>query len=232
MEKFKVLFLSHLLSTNTPTWGNRDRFSDKINTQLSTLGSQSETSHWYFSNNHIGTHIDSPRHFIAAGKSITDFDATFWLFRKISCIEIHCTEASLIGIRDISLFNINHDVELLLIKTGYEQFRGSEKYWKENPGIDPKVGSFLRRKYQSLRAIGLDSISIVSYQHRYLGRESHLSLLYGDNPVLPIEDMSLKEVNVNTPFEEVVVAPIRVIRSNGSPVTVIAKVKQQPKSIL
>ena len=223
MGKYKNIFLSHVITTDTPTYGNRDIFIDELNTSFK-LGDKAETSKWSFSNNHFGTHIDAPRHFIIEGKTVTDFDANFWLFSKINCVEITCSTAALIVTKDINSFNIDPEVELLLIKTEYEQYRGSTKYWNENPGISPELGFYLKKKYPNLRAIGFDFISVTSFQYLNTGREAHLALLDGFRPILPIEDMSLSLITSATDIKEVIVSPLRVFQSNGTPVTVIARI--------
>ena len=223
MEKYKYLFLSHSIGQNTPSYGDRDKFVDKLNTTFNT-GAKAETSNWYFSNNHLGTHLDTPRHFVSNGKTITDFLGAFWVFMKIACIEMSCSAAVLIGNKDISSFEIDKDTELLLIKTGYEQYRTTEKYWKDNPGLTPELGLFLKKTFPKLRAIGIDFISVTSFKHRDLGRGAHLALLEGERPILPIEDMSLASLNPLTDITEVYVLPLRVEESNGAPVTVLAKI--------
>jgi kynurenine formamidase len=225
MGKYKNIFLSHVIATDTPSYGNRDSFKDELNTSFK-LGDKAETSNWSFSNNHFGTHIDAPRHFMIEGKTVTDFDANFWVFSKISCVEVPCSTAALIGLKEITSFNIDPEVELLLFKTGYEQYRDLDKYWNENPGIAPELGVYLKEKFKNLRAIGFDFISVTSFQHRDVGREAHLALLDGLRPILPIEDMSLALVTSSSDIMEVVVSPLRVFQSNGSPVTVIASISE------
>jgi len=223
MGRSKFLYLSHSIDKNTPSYGNRDKFIDDLNTSFKN-GAKAETSNWYFSNNHFGTHIDAPRHFVPDGKTITDFRAAFWVFKNIACIEINCSDAVLIDSENISTYEIDRDAELLLIKTGYEQYRNTEKYWNENPGLAPDLGFFLKQTYPKLRAIGFDFISVTSFQHREFGRDAHLALLNGERPVLPIEDMSLTSIDASTAIHEVFVLPLRVEESNGAPVTVLAEV--------
>lgn len=225
MAKSKFIFLSHIVTNTTPTYGDRDYFVNKLNTSFET-GSAAETSNWYFSNNHFGTHIDAPRHFVPDGKTVTDFGADCWVFSKIVCIEFPCTGAVLIDVEEISRFRIDSDVELLLVKTGYERYRNTEKYWNENPGFTPALGDFLRNKYPSLRILGMDFISVGSYQHRAVGRAAHTALLSGDNPILPVEDMSLAKITNKTNLLKVIILPLRVSMTNGSPVTALAEIEK------
>lgn len=224
MAKSEVIYLSHCISEQTPSYGNRDAFVNKLNSSFNK-GDKAETSNWFFSNNHFGTHVDLPRHFIAEGKTVSDYCAGFWLFNHVCCVEVFCDNAVLVDVNDIKNQNIGRDVDFLLIKTNYENHRGSEKYWNENPGIAPELAFYLKEKFTNLRAIGFDFISVTSFQHRSVGKQAHLALLGGDKPILPIEDMALSSIAASTHFEQVIVSPLRVTESNGAPVTIIAKIK-------
>lgn len=224
MEKSEYLYLSHFIDNDTPSYGNRDKFIADLNTPFKN-GAKAETSNWYFSNNHLGTHIDAPLHFIENGKSVTDFKPEFWFFRNISCVEINCDKASLIKSKDISPLIIDQDAEIILIKTGYEKYRGTTRYWNENPGLSPDLGFYLKKKFNRLRAIGFDFISVTSFQYRSHGRDAHLALLAGRRAILPIEDMSLASIHSESIIEELIVSPWLIKNANGSPVTVLAKIR-------
>ena len=63
--------LSHIITNNAPSYGDRDKFRSIINSSI-TNGSSANTSKWNFTNNHIGTHIDVPRHFCDEGLRTLD----------------------------------------------------------------------------------------------------------------------------------------------------------------
>ena len=66
IQRVMKIFLSYVLDENTPTYGNRDKFT--INTKSQIVdGVGANTSTWSFSNNHMGTHMDTPYHFIESG---------------------------------------------------------------------------------------------------------------------------------------------------------------------
>ena len=46
---------------------------------------------------------------------------------------------------------LREDIEVLIIKTGFEKFRHQESYWKNNPGVLPEVGTWLRNNFQSIK---------------------------------------------------------------------------------
>ena len=56
------ILLSHIISSNTPSYGNRDSVEIRSKSSIEN-GETANTSTWIFSNNHIGTHIDVPKHF-------------------------------------------------------------------------------------------------------------------------------------------------------------------------
>jgi len=215
--------LSHILTQNTPSYGNRDRIFIRANSAIQN-GETANTSTWIFSSNHIGTHIDAPYHFCETGKKTYEIPVDEYIFNQVHLIDIPCTNAKLIGIKDLeNISEIKKDIELLLIRTGFEHFRHNEKYWNDNPGISPKLAGYLRKNYPKLRCIGFDFMSITSWKYRLEGRESHKEFLCpekGENVILAIEDMSLKLIN--NQINWVIVAPLFVEDGNGGAVTVFA----------
>ena len=216
------IFLSHILNSNTPSYGNRDKLIIEQPSRI-VEGESANSSKWTFSNNHLGTHVDVPNHFYNSGKTITNFKPQEWLFNKIQVIDIPCDRAKLIKKEDINC-EINTDIDLLLIRTGYEKFRLIDKYWNDNPGIDPHLCFWLRSNFSNLRAIGFDFISLTSWNFKEEGKKAHQILLSPNgkySPILIIEDMNFSDLQEN--IIEVILAPLFVENGNGSPVTVFAK---------
>ena len=107
------ILLSHVINHDTPSYGNRDRFSIVEISEISK-GATANSSKWSFSTNHIGTHIDMPKHFFENGQTITDVPLNFWFSDKIQLIDVPCLSAKLIEsfhITDV----IDLDTEILLI---------------------------------------------------------------------------------------------------------------------
>ena len=213
------ILLSHILDENTPSYGGIDKLIIEQPSRI-TEGGSANSSKWTFSNNHIGTHVDVPRHFYDSGKTITDYDPREWIFKKIQIIDVPCKKADLISKEAIE-FKIRSDIDLLLIRTGYEKYRSIDKYWDDNPGLTPELGFWLRKNCKSIRAIGFDFISLTSWRYRDIGKEAHRVFLNpkGSNqPIWIIEDMSL--ISINNEISEVIIAPLFINKSNGSPVTI------------
>lgn len=223
----KYIQLSHILSENTPSYGNRDKIEIRKNSSIQD-GESANTSSYYISNNHIGTHIDVPFHFSDSGQKTFEIPINEYFYSKIGVVEVVCDEAKLIGIADLEykLLNVDCDIELLLIKTGYENYRHTDKYWNDNPGLSPELADFLREKFLRLRCIGFDFISLTSWKYREFGKSAHLSFLSpekSNRPILIIEDMSLFGLDIE--LENVIVLPLFIEDGNGGAVTVIGKEK-------
>lgn len=221
----KILVLSHIISQNTPSYGNRDRIFIRDNSSI-LKGETANSSCWIFSNNHIGTHIDSPRHFSKDGKKTQDFPPTDFFYDAPFLIDINCAEGKLIDIKDLSKLEdvIPKDIDLLLIRTGYEKHRVDAKYWNDGPGLAAELANYFREKFPNLRCVGFDFISLTSWNFRAEGRVSHEAFLTpekSEKPILVIEDMALAAIN--TGLKNVIVAPLFVEDGNGGAVTVFAE---------
>jgi len=217
------VLLSHILKTDTPSYGNRDKVIIRVNSSMKA-GETANSSCWVLSNNHIGTHIDVPRHFSLEGKRTTDYPISDYVFEACQVIDLPKTEACLIGEEDLKHAGIRPDVDLLLIRTGFERFRGEDAYWNINPGLSPDLADFLRGKYPYLRCVGFDFISVTSWKYRAEGRLAHKAFLAPENggrEIWAIEDMSLKDAPAH--IDKVMVAPLMVEDGNGTAVTVIAE---------
>ena len=215
--------LSHSLNLNTPSYGNRDKFIINEKTQIEK-GDSANSSEWKFTINHLGTHIDFPSHFYSNGASLSDFEINDFIFQHPQLIDVECFEAKLIEYSDLNTI-ISENTDLLLIRTGYEIFRFTDKYWNDNHGLSPEFGMKLRSDFPNVRAIGFDFISLTSWKYRKEGKKAHREFLKGDkkNRFFIIEDMALKAIKSKKP-KRVIVSPLFVHEANGSPVSVFCEI--------
>jgi kynurenine formamidase len=164
--------------------------------------------------NHAGTHVDAPKHFIEAGKTVVDFKSKEWFFNKINILDIDLKgRPKIIEENDLGNFT---DCEMLLIRTGFEKRRNSKLYYEKSPGLHPDLAEALIRKCPSLRAVGIDFISIASSLDRALGRKAHKAFL--SKNILLIEDMKLNKIT-DVP-DLIVAAPLFVPGADASPCTI------------
>lgn len=220
MKKKSYLYLSYFMDEFTPLYGggigisvvpDRDILKgDTANTKLISF------------QNHSGTHVDFPNHFFLNGKTSDKYYAEDWIFFHPFLIVKDILENEIIQLTDEEFDKIPVETDFLIIKTGFGKYRGQEKYWRNNPGLSQNLAQVLRDKMPNLRVIGMDFISITSYQNREIGREAHRNFLGGESPILLVEDMNLNELNTNP--ENIMCLPLLINGLDGSPVTIVAKI--------
>ena len=219
----RYALLSHVLRQNTPSYGNRDKVIIRVCSSIK-VGETANSSCLILSNNHIGTHIDVPRHFSIDGMRTIDYTIADFVFENCVLVEIPRDSACLLKPSDFDNLLIKRNVDLLLIRTGFEAKRGTDDYWNNNPGLSPDLASYFRGKYPKLRCVGFDFISVTSWKFRKEGRLAHKSFLTPENgakEIWVIEDMSL--VYAPLMINRVIVSPLLAEDGNGAPVTVIAE---------
>ena len=220
--------LSYVIDENTPMYGGRSGFVSKKQSSIKN-GDTANTSIWQFPN-HLGTHIDFPRHFYENGQTLKDFGLDFWMYNEndIQLLELDLPENELlIKPKHVKEKEYNKDAKIVLLKTGAAEYRNNEKYWKYNPGLSCEISDWVREKFKKIRILGIDSISISSWQHRNVGRQVHKKMLNPKKPILLVEDMNLSKVNKDTVFKIIYVAPLIISKSDGAPCTILAEVKKQ-----
>jgi arylformamidase len=222
-----MINLTYPLCNNTPVYGGG--VSPVINSGKRILGGDSCNTLEMLLTNHTGTHIDLPAHFDATGKTLADYSSEFWFTEKIKCLlmDVHTKflPGELIGILEIKHLlndNIENDIEVILLKTGFCEKRESEIYWKEPPGIDPELPGFLREVFPRLKFFGMDLISVSSFANREAGRKAHKAFLKHSHPILPIEDMKL--CSLPETLSNILIAPLYIKDADGAPCTVFANI--------
>ena len=215
----KYRYLSYFMNAETPLYGGEKGIEIKPLNQISkgdTANTKSIKLH-----NHSGTHIDFPNHFITKGKTSADYDASFWHFQSPYLYKRTASPNEIINLTQEDLKTIPSETDFLIIKTSFGLYRGQEKYWKFNPGLSPESADALREQLPNLRVIGMDFISLTSFQNRPLGRVAHRAFLGGERPLLLVEDMDLSRLDAHP--KKMICTPLMIEKLDGCPVTVIAE---------
>ncbi len=225
------IYLSYVLDTDTPTYGNRNRFERIRKSSIERGDAANDTT--ISTTVHVGTHVDMPLHFYENGQSIEDFDADFWFFAKdeILFVEPDIEKCGLV-IGDALISELeksksilgidSDDIRLIVAKTGDCHIRGSVRFWEKNHGFHPDLAGYMREHFPNISIFGFDSISVSSFGERMLGREAHRSFLDPDDPILLLEDMDLRMIDGETVLDEVAISPMRIAGCDGLPCTVVA----------
>ena len=213
MSKPKVIFLSHIIDEDTPLYAGRK--SIKLRRVKSIdKGDTCNLMKWAFLN-HTGTHVDAPLHFLNNSLSVTDFKPQSWIFKNVLLVNIpNITSGYMVTAQDIkSIANC----ELLLLRTGFQKYRGRSLYWSDSPALHPELCDWLIKKSPSLRAVGIDFISISNLKKRDIGRAAHKRFL--GKGIILIEDMDLSRARRSP--DRAIVAPLLVAKADASPCTVL-----------
>jgi len=167
--------------------------------------------------NHYGTHLDAPLHFIREGKSIEDLDLQK-LIGKAYVVEIYDVKS--IGAVELEMANIPLEAKKLLFKTD------NQKLWKSNKGVfEPDFTAVSAEGAQWLinRGIELVGIDYLSIQRYHDGPETHLLLLR--NEVIIVECLKLEEVS--TGWYDLICLPILIAGAEGAAARVLVKIQQE-----
>tara|TARA_B100001057_G_scaffold296302_1_gene296458 strand:- start:16687 stop:17358 length:672 start_codon:yes stop_codon:yes gene_type:complete len=213
------LYLSYFLNDQTPLYGGGNGIDITPINEID-LGDTANTKSICL-HNHSGTHIDFPNHFIAEGKTSEQYEASFWIFNCPSLFEYKAKKNQIINFKMDDFKHIPSETDFIIIKTDFGKYRGTELYWKNNPGFSPESAQVLRDQFPQLRVIGMDLISLTSYQNRELGRVAHRHFLGGHRPLLLVEDMDLEKLTKSP--KKIICSPLMIDKVDGAPVTVIAE---------
>jgi len=146
--------------------------------------------------NHNGTHIDGPLHFDKKGRGISDYNIAQFIFNKPFIADIPKIAGEAISADDLSKIDKkSRSCDLLLIRTGFYRRRSKSSYVENNPWVAPSAADYIRKKYDKLKAIGIDTVSIASFPNLEQGGQAHQMFLkkgsYNSSPIMIIEDLNL-----------------------------------------
>jgi kynurenine formamidase len=191
----KRLVLSYPLSVHTPVY--RDNPPVEIRQQFSIQRGDLFNQFFIDTINHNGTHIDGPWHFNPQGKKLNELPIDYFVFTRMTILDIPKTDDELISKEDLEPFaNRIAGSDLLLIRTGFGKIRDSDpvRYGNRNPGFSSSAAQYLM-VFDSLRAIGIDVISASAAQKLDKGIAFHQIISGKDRKdgrfLLIIEDMNL-----------------------------------------
>jgi arylformamidase len=218
------IWLSHPWGPSCPAYGGGSKI--EITSMGNMANGDTSNSLKFSASNHIGTHMDAPRHFITDGRSVDSYSPAELCFSSPCIFDVKLAE----NIRHVGITHLEsqsdvakkifYSCDLLLIRTGAEAFRNDERYWKDGFGLGLGLADYIRQHAPLCRAIGIDTISITAFSDRILGRKVHNEFLGGGKPFFLVEDMSLKNIE-NASLKTVIVAPLRIEDGDGAPVSVM-----------
>jgi len=219
----KYYFLSHKIEKTMPSYGKKEIFLDTTQEKSISKGDSCNISSARISS-HLGTHVDCPCHFFKNGKGVSDYPAGYWVFKHPFALKSDLAEDEVAG-KEL-FFSVPQETDIVLLKSGFQRFRGKRKYNFNNPGVSAQAAFWLRANRPNIRVLGVDFISISPFAHRETGRQAHKAFLdpKGENlPILLLEDMDLQKADRR--LVSVQVFPLRVSAWDSAPCTAVGEIK-------
>jgi kynurenine formamidase len=181
-------------------------------------GANSDTSVVSFWN-HSGTHVDGPAHMVKGATPLCSFGIDRFIFERPVLVDVPKRDSELVMPADLKAAGC----DLLLLRTGFGRYRDKERYRTKSPGLSAAVAEFIVENFPSLKALGIDSISMAAPDHLDEGIEAHKILFRnrGRDPILLIEDLDLR--SLANPIKKVYALPLLVEGLDSAPCTVVAE---------
>lgn len=179
--------------------------------------------------NHFGTHMDGPNHFNGQGRQLYELELSTFIFEKPLLVDILKGRGELVEPEELMRFDeAIRAADLLLVRSGFSAMRASDNraYSEEGPAISARAAELIVERYQNLKAVGMDWISLSSPLHLEDGIRAHQIMLgkTGAEPVLIIEDIDLSGLDPDT-LETVFALPLFIEGIDSAPVTILAKIR-------
>ena len=166
---------------------------------------------------HFGTHIDAPQHFYPGGRNLSDFPLEYFFSTAICLIKPLVFNQSIFLTDNDQKIIAKQKPDWLLIGTGFDQFWGQLKYFKNHPSLSlPLIGFLLEN---GVIGVGCDFPSIDSADAESCNFPVHHKWLGAERMV--IENLcNLTQLPVSVPFR-LIALPLKMA-TDGAPTRVVA----------
>ena len=136
-------------------------------------------------------------------------------------LSFHITSCSIKEVPS-EIKHLPEEIELLILKTGFGEYRYNDVYWSEQPVIPASYAEMFKNRFPDMKIFGFDMISLTSQLDKDEGKKAHRSFLL-EHEILIVEDMKLDQLNDGP--TNIIISPLLVDRADGVPCTVIATIQ-------
>ena len=180
--------------------------------------------HGYYSNvihmvEHTLTHVDSPAHFIKDASTIDKVSLDHFMGRAVALDFRDKKESGFITKKDLEMRLRGFEkINIVLLYTGWDEYLGSENYFKGYPGLSKDGAEYLREI--GIKAVGIDGGDIDSSRSK--GFPVHNTLLPAG--IVVYEGLvNLREV-IGKVFNFIGL-PLKIGNGSASPVRAVAVIE-------
>ncbi len=228
-KNFQIIDLSYTLEENMPVWPTHPRYGAVV---YETYEQGGTSMHRMITiGEHSGTHIDSPKHFIAGGRGVDELDITSVMGRGVVLHAEHITPKGVLTLKEIKEFEEKYGEiqkgDIVIIRFGWEEKyalgREGEEFLADWPGLSEEGAKYFLDK--EVLAVGCDTLSLDAFGVKeYVCHE----ILLGNNIPI-IENMcNLKKL---PPVTYVIGLASKFKGGSGSPIRITAFVEPDKKGV-
>ena len=162
---------------------------------------------------HGGTHADAPSHFVCGGKDIDEIALDNFIGKAFVTDAVILD--GMISTKALkSSLTAKGDEKILILRTGWEVFVGTDSYYTDHPFFERRISSIL--KEAGICTIAVDMPSLTNKSGTI---DMHLDLL--ENNITIIESLiNLKSISKNKIFFSA--APLKIKGCDAAPVRAYA----------
>jgi arylformamidase len=190
-------------------------FSTEVAKSLSVDGWNASTLHIY---SHAGTHMDAPYHFEVTNERIDEIPVSRFISDAwVVPIAIHESQ-QMIQIEDFdSVATKIKESDSIILKTGWHQYIGQDKYRNELPRISEKLAKWLVAK--KINILAVEPCSVADVNNLPEVTLIHQILLGGN--IIIVEGLCNTE-NLTAEKVQLIALPLKIHQGDGAPARVIA----------
>ncbi len=208
----KIIDLSHTISPKMPVYPGTESpvFIDGCTIDDDGFVEKKMTMY-----SHTGTHMDAPVHIIKGAKTLDELP-TDHFFGKALVLNLAGRKREYIEIDELEPHkDLIDSSEFLLLKTGWGQFWGSEKYFNNYPILSSEAASWLSNF--DLKGIGSDTISPDELETS----DFPIHKIFLSRNIVIIENLTNLDA---LPLNQFTLScfPLKIQRADGSPIRAVA----------
>ena len=171
---------------------------------------------------HTGTHVDSPAHVLSGGRNLSDYNPDAFVGPAL-VLDFTGLNRPVIEASDLEgLFEPISRAEFVLLRTGWDRWWGTEKYFGRFPVLSVEAAT--RLAGFNLKGLGVDAISVDPVDSK--DAPVHKALL--SRGILIYENLTNLGCLPAGLFT-LVAAPLPAKGADGAPVRALALVDQAPE---
>ena len=208
----EIIDLSHAIANEMPAYPGTE---SPVITQSSSIGENGYAEKMISMTSHTGTHVDAPSHMIQGANTLDQFSLDHFIGEGFIA-DISTLNKMIIDPEDLGgeLERIR-DKDFVLFHTGWSQYWGDEKYFREFPALSNRLVNTLTAS--NLKGIGLDTSSIDPYGTDHFS--NHMTVFLRN--IIIIENLTNLDKLIGKDFL-FICNPLKIDKTDGSPVRAFA----------